>query len=202
MRSKRKTAAKLALGIFSLFVLGSLPVQAQVDTGTVLGTVKDQSGALVPGATVTLTSKDTNYSTAKTTGQDGTYAFTPVKIGTYSVTAAAPGFQKTTSVGIVVNIQQQALVDFSLTPGNITESVEVTAAAPLLETQSASVQQAVTSRSINDLPLNGRNASFLAQLSAGVTANHDSARGLTQTGSFSANGARSLQNNYMIDGIR
>lgn len=89
----------------------------------------------------------------------------------------------------------------TLVPGEVTQSVEVKAAPPLLQTQNASVQQVVTSRTINDLPLNGRNATFLAQLAAGVTAAHDSGRGLTGSGSFSANGAHTLQNNYMIDGI-
>lgn len=185
--------------VLALACLGLL--EAQVDTGSVLGTVKDQSGGVVPNATVTLTEKDTNYSVSKKTAADGSYVFTPVKIGTYSVSADATGFQKTTQVNVVVNIQQQALVDLTLVPGSSSQSVEVTAAAPLLQTQDASVQQVVASRSINDLPLNGRNATFLAQLSAGVTAAYDSGRGYTQSGSFSANGARSLQNNYMIDGI-
>lgn len=176
-------------------------LRAQVDTGTLLGTVKDQSGGVIPGATVTIINTETNYSLSKKTGPDGGYVFTPIKIGTYSVNAEAPGFQKTTQVAITVNIQQQALVDLTLTPGNVTQSVQVTAAPELLQTQNSSIQQVVTSRAINELPLNGRNASFLAQLSAGVTGGHDSGRGITQTGTFSANGARSLQNNYMIDGI-
>jgi len=192
-----KLARSLVLTIsFSLSCL-----LAQVDTGTVLGTVKDQSGAVVPNATIVLTQKDTNYSVRKKTAGDGTYVFSPVKIGTYAVTVEASGFQKTTHVGVTVNIQQQTVVDLTLVPGSATQSVEVTSTIPLLQTQDASVQQVVTSHAINDLPLNGRNASFLAQLSPGVTSGRDSGRGLTQSGSFSANGARSLQNNYMIDGI-
>ena len=192
---------RLARSLVFVLACCAVPLDGQVDTGSVLGTVKDQSGGVVPNATVTLTQKDTNYSVSKKTAADGTYVFSPVKIGTYSVSADSQGFQKTTHINVVVNIQQQTVVDLTLVPGSSSQSVEVTAAAPLLQTQDASVQQVVAPRSINDLPLNGRNASFLAQLSAGVTAAYDSGRGYTQSGSFSANGARSLQNNYMIDGI-
>lgn len=192
---------RLAATLVSAFGIFITPIWAQVDTGTVLGTVKDQSGGVVPNATVTLTENDTNHSVTKKTAADGTYVFTPVKIGTYSVAADSQGFEKTTHVGVTVNIQQQVVVNLTLVAGSATQSIQVTETLPLLQTQDASVQQVVTSHAINDLPLNGRNATFLAQLSAGVTAGYDSGRGFTQTGTFSANGARSLQNNYMIDGI-
>ena len=176
-------------------------LRAQVDTGTILGTIKDQSGAVIPHAKVSLTNEGTNFTITTTAGGDGSYVFTPLKIGTYSVTAQVPGFRKTTHVGVAVNIQQQTVVNLTLVPGEVTQSVQVTAAPTLLQTQNASVQQVVTSQAINALPLNGRNASFLARLSAGVVPDHSAGRGLTSSGSFSANGALSLQNNYMIDGI-
>ena len=202
MESTKRMAMKPIIALVILLVCARPGfLRAQVDTGTLLGTVRDQSGGVVPGATVTITNKETNYSLNKITGSDGAYVFTPIKTGTYTVTAEATGFQKTAQVGVVVNIQQQALADLTLVPGNVTQSIQVTAAPELLQTQNASVQQVVTSQSIVDLPLNGRNATFLAQLSAGVTGGYDSGRGFTQTGTFSANGARSLQNNYMIDGI-
>lgn len=190
----------IVLGIFIALAIAP-QLRAQVDTGSVLGTIKDQSGAVIPGATVTLTNPSTGYKVTKTTGPDGSYVFTPIKIGTYDVRAEKTGFQAVNHLNVVVNIQQQVLVDLTLTPGEVTQTVSVTAALPLLQTQNASVQQVVTSKIINDLPLNGRNASFLAQLAAGVSFNHDAGRGLTQSGSFSANGAHSLQNNYMIDGM-
>jgi Carboxypeptidase regulatory-like domain/TonB dependent receptor-like, beta-barrel len=190
----------LSFGIFALLLL-TAQLYAQVDTGTIMGTVKDQTGAVIPNATVTLTNPATSYTITKKSGPDGSYVFTPVRIGNYSVTAEDPGFQKTTQTGIAVNIQQQVVVNLTMVPGRVTQTVQVTGAVPMLQTQNASVQQVVTSQEINDLPLNGRNASFLAQLSAGVTPNHDAGRGLTQSGSFSANGAHSLQNNYMVDGM-
>lgn len=176
-------------------------LRAQVDTGAILGTVQDQAGGVIPNATVTVTNEATNYTLTKRSGPDGSYIFTPVRIGTYTVTASDPGFQKTTQAHVIVNIQQQTVVNIAMVPGNVTQTVNVTAAVPVLQTQNASVQQVVSSKAINQLPLNGRNATFLAQLSAGVTQAPDAGRGLQASGSFSANGARSLQNNYMLDGI-
>jgi Carboxypeptidase regulatory-like domain/TonB-dependent Receptor Plug Domain len=190
----------LFVGIAGLFLLAP-QLYGQVDTGTILGTVKDQSGAVIPNAKVTLTNEGTNYEITKKTSPDGRYVFTPIGIGTYTVTAENPGFQKTARSHVDVNIQEHVVVDLTMVPGRVTQTVEVTGAVPLLQPQSSSVQQAVTSRSINDLPLNGRNATLLARIAAGVTPAHAAGRGLEASGNFSANGARSLQNNYMIDGI-
>ena len=176
-------------------------LRAQVDTGAVLGTVRDSSGALITVATVTLTSTATSFTTTTKTGADGAYIFTPVKVGPYRVEAAAAGFQKMTRNNVEVVIQQQTLVDFTLSPGVVSQEVSVSAAPALLETQRSAVQQVVPSQSINNLPLNGRNATFLAQLSAGVTFMQSDSRGLAASGGFAANGARPGQNNYMLDGI-
>ncbi len=174
---------------------------AQVDTGAVLGTVKDQSGAVVPNAKVTLINEGTSFALSTVTGADGGYIFTPVRIGTYTVAAEFQGFQKATHPKVAVNVQQQVVVDITLVPGAVTQTVEVTAAVPLLQTTNASVGQVVGSKQVNDLPLNGRNFIFLAQLTAGVTQNEEEGRGLNATGSFVANGTRSAQNNYLLDGI-
>ena len=93
------------------------------------------------------------------------------------------------------------VVDFTLKPGLVTETVEVTTATPVLETQNASVGQVVDSRSVNNLPLNGRNFTFLAQLVAGVNSPQADTRGNAASGAFAANGLRPAQNNYMLDGI-
>src|SRR5436305_9854764 len=178
-----------------------IDLHAQVDTGAILGTVKDQSGAVVPGAKVTLTNEGTSLSISTTTGPDGGYTFTPVKIATYTVDAEFQGFQKASHPHVTVNVQQQVVVDFTLQPGQVTQTVEVTGEVPLLQTQNASVGQVVGSREVNDLPLNGRNFTFLAQLTAGVTFGQEEGRGLNASGSFTANGLRPAQNNYLLDGI-
>src|SRR5213080_477123 len=183
------------------WLTGGAGLYAQVDTGAILGTVKDQSGAVVPGAKVTLTNEGTSFSVSTTTGADGGYTFTPVKIGTYTVDAEFQGFQKASHPHVTVNVQQQVVVDFTLQPGQVTQTVEVTAEVPLLQTQNASIGQVVGSREVNDLPLNGRNFTFLAQLTSGVAAGQPEGRGLNASGSFTANGTRPAQNNYLLDGI-
>jgi hypothetical protein len=186
-----------------LFLLFAIPiaVRAQVDTGTVLGTVRDASGSVIPGVRVTLTNENTATVARTVSGTDGSYVFTPVRVGAYAVTAEFTGFQTTRQVRIPVTIQQQVVVDFALQPGLVSESVEVTAAPILLQTQSASLGQVVNSQQINDLPLNGRNFTFLAQLAAGVSFAQSDTRGLGLSGGFAANGMRPAQNNYLLDGV-
>ncbi len=182
-------------------LLGSEGVYAQVDTGAIQGTVKDQSGAVIPNAKVTLTNEGTNLSIVTTTGGYGSYIFTPVRIGVYTVSAEFSGFQKVTRPHIQLDVQQQQVVDFEMAPGQMVQTVEVTAAPPLLQTQNGSVGQVINSRAVNELPLNGRNFTFLAQLTAGVTFMQSEGRGLNASGSFVANGTRAAQNNYLLDGI-
>lgn len=188
----------LAVGIA---VVIAPPVEAQVDTGAILGTVKDRSGAVIPGARVTLTNEGTSFRVSTVTDQIGNYTFTPVQIGTYTVTASYRGFQKAVHTHVDVNIQQQVVVSFTLLPGEVTQIVQVTSATPLLQTQNASVGNVIGTRDVNDLPLAGRNYTFLAQLVAGVTKVQQNGRGLSASGSFNANGTQAAQNDYLLDGI-
>jgi hypothetical protein len=188
----------MAVGV--LF-LGVTPLPAQVDTGSILGTVADASGAPINGAKVTLTNEGTSAALSTTTGPDGSYKFTPVRIGSYKLTASFQGFQTTTQTNIVVNVGADVVVNFALKPGAVTQTVEVVATVPVLQTQNAAVGQVVDSRSVNELPLNGRNFTFLAQLVAGVNTPQADTRGNAATGAFAANGNRPAQNNYLLDGI-
>jgi hypothetical protein len=185
----------------AVVLVSAIPLHAQVDTGSISGTVKDPSGAVVGGAKVTLTNPGTGASLTTTTGSDGTYKFTPVRIGTYKIEASSQGFQTLSQKDVEVNVGANVVVDFALRPGSTTETVEVTAAAPVLQTQDASVGQVMDTRDVNNLPLNGRNFTFLAQLVAGVNAPQADTRGNAASGAFSANGLRPAQNNYMLDGI-
>src|SRR6266403_6226894 len=195
----RASLAIMAVAIFMF--LSAQPLCAQVDTGSILGTVTDASGAPVNGARVTLTNEGTSAALSTTTGPDGSYKFTPLKIGSYKVTASFQGFQTTTQINIPVNVGAEVVINFALKPGAVTETVEVTSAAPVLETQNGSVGQVVDSHSVNDLPLNGRNFTFLAQLAAGVNTPQADTRGNAASGAFAANGNRPAQNNYLLDGI-
>ena len=179
----------------------SLSAYAQVDTGAIVGVVRDSSGALIANTSVTLTSQDTGATSTTTTNHEGEYTFSPVKIGVYTVVVEASGLSRFEHKNITVAVQQRVLVDAVLTPGQATQTVTVTADASQLQTQDASVGQTITAKTIVDLPLNGRNFTFLAQLAAGVTQNQADTRGMGATGSFAANGARPAQNNYLLDGI-
>jgi hypothetical protein len=192
------------LGMTAAFVLMLLcvtPLRAQVDAGSILGTVTDASGSAVHGATVTLTNEGTSAALSTTTGNDGGYKFTPVRIGSYKLTVTLQGFETIVRAHTTVNVGENVVADFSLKPGNVTTTVEVTATAPVLQSQDASVGQVVDERSVNDLPLNGRNFTFLAQLAAGVNTPQADTRGNAASGAFSANGNRPAQNNYLLDGI-
>src|SRR5207302_3644841 len=190
--------------IFAFMTLGlvaPMNMLAQVDTGAISGTVKDTSGGVIPGAKVTMINEDTGLSISTTSGSAGEYVFSPVKIGHYSVLAEIKSFQKVQQNNVTVAVQQRVVVDFALPPGQTTETVVVNAEPPALQTQDASVGQVIGERTVDALPLNGRNFTFLAQLSAGVTQGQQDTRGLGASGSFAANGLRPAQNNYLLDGI-
>ncbi|HLJ17846.1 MAG TPA: TonB-dependent receptor [Bryobacteraceae bacterium] len=198
-RSFRLMLVVLVLGL--LILTAEHPLLGQVDTGTIRGAITDASGRVIPGATVTIKEEQTGLTLTTVSGAAGSYVFSPVRIGTYTVAATFTGFQKVEHPHVVVNVQQNVVVDFTLVPGQVTSVVEVTAGAPLLQTQDASVGQVVGSHEINSLPLNGRNYTLLAQLTAGVTTTVQETRGLTSSGSFVANGVPSIYNNYILDGI-
>ncbi|HEY7210393.1 MAG TPA: carboxypeptidase-like regulatory domain-containing protein, partial [Bryobacteraceae bacterium] len=189
------------VALFSSALLLAALASAQVDTGTILGTVRDNSGAVVASATVTVQNEGTQFSQTVTTSSAGTYVITPLKIGRYSVEVASPGFKKERRTGLELNIQQQLVADFNLQVGDVTTQVEVTGAAPVLQTENGSVGQVINSHVINDLPLNGRNYTFLARLVPGATVGQPEGRGLNANGWFAANGTRPAQNNYLLDGI-
>ncbi|HTS37869.1 MAG TPA: TonB-dependent receptor [Candidatus Solibacter sp.] len=191
---------RVLLLVLGVSWLGAL-LHAQVDTGSITGTVTDQSGAVMNGARVTLTNAGTGTSLTTTTSGDGGYKFSPVRIGTYKLEVTSQGFQTMTRTDVSVNIGSNIELNFTLKAGSQTETVEVTATTPVLQNQDASVGQVVDQRSVNDLPLNGRNFTFLAQLVQGVNSPQSDTRGNAASGAFSANGFRPAQNNYMLDGI-
>jgi hypothetical protein len=182
-------------------LLFSVSLQAQVDTGSITGTVTDSSGAVVGGAKVTLTNEATSASLSTQTGADGIFDFSPVRIGSYRLDISASGFKKDVQNHVTVDVSARVQENFKLLPGAVSETVEVTTELPVLQSQDASVGQVVSERAVNDLPLNGRNFTFLAQLAAGVNTPEADTRGNAASGAFTANGNRPAQNNYMLDGI-
>src|SRR3569833_603399 len=142
-----------ALRLLVAALLAIVSARAQVDTGTILGTVRDPSGGVVANATVTVANEGTGATQTVSTGENGQYTTSPLRIGGYSITVQAPGYESQKKNGVQLDIQQQAVVDFALTPGRVTSTIEVNAAAPVLQTENASVGQVVQSREINNLPL-------------------------------------------------
>lgn len=185
--------------ILCLFLFPGRKANAQMDQGTITGVVHDASGAVVPGAHVTLTDTDTGLVLQKQADGSGIYDFSPIKIGNYSVSATASGFETTTQNSLHLDVQERLNVVLTLNPGRVTQTVTVNTAPPLLQTQTGSVGQVMSTRTINNIPLNARNAMYVAFLAPGVTAG-TTGRG-QGTGDFSANGQRPTQNDYMLDGI-
>ena len=123
-----RSPALFAILIVLLFA--ARPLKAQVDTGSIQGTVSDQSGGVVADASVTLTSERTGAALTTTTSSDGVYKFSPVKIGSYKVEVSFKGFETITATGLIVNVGTEAVQNFTLKAGNVTQSIEVSAAPP------------------------------------------------------------------------
>jgi hypothetical protein len=197
---KRSIGAVLAM---SLMLLITTMAYAQFDTATVVGTVRDNTGAVVPGATVTLTNLDTGITATRMTDTNGSYEFMTVRVGRYKVTAELQGFSTALADNIQVTVGARQRVELQLTPGNLTETVEVVGAATRLETDSSQRGQIITSVQAVQLPLNGREYSSLALLSPGVrlSALNTGSSQTVREGSFNVNGLRSTFNNFLLDGI-
>ena len=141
---------------------------AQTDQGAVTGVVEDSSGAVIPNARVTVTNVDTGLALQVKSNQSGVFVVSPLKVGNYEVSATANGFQTVTRKNLHLDIQQRLNVTLALPPGSVSQTVTITSAAPLLQTQDAAVGQVISAKAINDTPLNGRNWVYIAQLTAGV----------------------------------
>jgi hypothetical protein len=191
----------IALLCVSFILLPGQFAFGQVDEGSITGTVTDTTGAVVPNAQVTLLNTDQGIALQTRTGATGVYTFSPVRIGHYTISVTASGFEKTTQTNLTVEVAQSLQVNVALKPGSATETVQVTEAPPLLQTEEASTGQVIGRQEVNDLPLNGRNFTFLAQLGAGMQTPEADTRGNAASGAFSANGERPAQNNYLLDGI-
>ncbi|MEW6320630.1 MAG: TonB-dependent receptor [Acidobacteriota bacterium] len=175
---------------------------AQFETASIVGTVRDHTGAVVAGATVTITNLDTGVTLSKATDQAGNYEFFTVRIGTYLVTAEKDGFAVAVADNIRVSVGARQRVDLSLQVGAVTERVEVSASVTRLETDTSQRGQVITGEETRALPLNGREYSTLALLTTGVRLSALNTGGSTpREGSFNVNGLRSTFNNFLIDGV-
>ncbi|MDQ1474565.1 MAG: hypothetical protein QOJ99_6045, partial [Bryobacterales bacterium] len=201
-------------GFYSLLlilILASAPAQAQVASAELSGTVVDPTGAAVPNVTVRATNVGTNREQTATTDAAGNYLIPQLPPASYTVKVEAPGFRTLVRSGIVLQVNQQARVDLTLEVGQASETVEVTASAPQLQSEASSLGTVVNEQLVNQLPLNGRNFVQLAILSPGVTGVGYSASGTIMSGTrpddrrpgteIFANGNREGSNNFLYDGV-
>ena len=188
--------------VFALVLFFSSAAFGQRDLGTITGTVTDAQGAAVPNAQITIIEDATGLSYDAHSNESGTYSRPLLKAGTYTVTIEAAGFQKSQQKNVIVQPSTPTPVNISLQVGNASQTVEVTAAAPLLQTETPAIGATLNSQAMTELPLGGqRTFTFLARLSPGVLPAEPGARDATG-GGFSAGGVRSTgENNFLLNGV-
>lgn len=200
---------KFNSGKLILLWLCACPLVAQSITASIAGTVTDTTGAVVPGAKVTITDTERNKVTRElTTDTAGAYSAPLLPIGTYSVTVEAKGFKKTTHSGIVLNVNDKATVNMALQLGDVSEQVTVEAGAMAVELQTAEQSNLISGTQIRDLELSTRNYAQLVGLAPGVSGantdqlftGHYAPAGSSTSVSFAMNGSRATANNWQVDG--
>ncbi|MEZ5355495.1 MAG: TonB-dependent receptor [Bryobacteraceae bacterium] len=183
---------------------------AQSSTGEIAGTVTDETGAAVARARVTIRNTDTGETRQFDTGASGTYVVPQLNPGPYQITVENAGFRRFVQSGVVLQVGQRAQVDAVLSVGAVSESVEVSAQAPLVDATDASLGQVIENRKILDLPLNGRNILSLAALSTGVNPGNSFGAGLPDgraaliqaaSSNVQINGGMTQHNDVLIDGV-
>jgi hypothetical protein len=203
--SNRYERSLFAIFVVTILVLSSVPLLAQLPTGTILGVVRDNSGAVIPGVTVTVRNTATDAARTVSTAEDGVYRVPALLVGTYDITAELTGFSTSVTRGVRLEVAQEAVVNFTLQVGAAAQAVEVVANAAQVETTTSSLGSVVNESKVSELPLNGRNFIDLTLLQTGVawqpesSGNPPAGTGGTK---FSSNGAPISSNNYMLDGAQ
>ncbi|HTF69421.1 MAG TPA: carboxypeptidase regulatory-like domain-containing protein, partial [Edaphobacter sp.] len=189
--------------IFTLYlVLPCLLLRGQSLDTTILGTATDSSGAVIPGATVTVASPATGINKVAVTGTEGQYAIRYLAPGTYDVTIEAKGFAKQKRTGIVLALNQQDKIDFTLNVGGSEQTVQVEGGQPLLQSENAALGAVIDAERTQNLPLNGRKFNDLAVLTPGVSVyNPDLHSSSTDGSAISSNGGRSTWGQVNVDGV-
>jgi hypothetical protein len=179
----------------------SLNADAQSITGSIVGTVSDPSGAALPNAKITATEESSNISTEVQSDGHGAYVFASLRPGTYRVEAEASGFRKLVNTGIEVRVNDRLEINLTMVLGSRTESVEVTTATPLIETQTGAIGNVIDNRKIINLPLNQRNPFQLTLLSPGVVPSTAFGDAFNTGADFIINGNRGNTSEILIDGV-
>ena len=194
------TARGIVFALLASLIFCCTSTRAQKDTGNIVGRVRDSGGGVVPGAKVTVRDVDRGTTFETTTSETGDYVAGPLKVGKYTVTVEKANFKTAVAGPIQLDVQGRVEADVKLEVGQISQRVEVTVQNPLLETETSNLGQVIDKTRIESLPLNGRNFAQLAQLGVGVVPSEPGSR-VSGSFGFSVDGARSLQNNFLLDGI-
>jgi hypothetical protein len=201
LRRSQAMFSSLLLAVV-LFTLATGNAMAQFGSASVLGYVRDNSGAFVPSAKVTLINVATNVAQTAQTDKDGKYEFDSVPIGNYQVTTDASGFEATRTETFNVSTDARQRVDVAIKPGHVNEVVEVTSAAQLLDTETSSRSQVIGTREVENLPLNGRSYADLVLLAPGTRKSLlENQSASSREGAFNINGQRSAFNEFLLDGL-
>ena len=179
----------------------ALSVSAQTITGAFTGTLSDQSGAVVPNAKVTATNAGTNVTYSAQSNDSGVYSLLFLPIGSYNLAAEVKGFKKSTAGPFSLQVSQVARIDFKLEVGETSQSVEITAAAPVLQTESTQTGEALSSKQLTELPLKGRNFVSLTLLIPGAVSPNPEGMNSRFGARPYVNGNREQTNNFMLDGV-
>lgn len=190
----------LSAPIVLMLALHASPAFGQTSAGAILGTVSDVSKALIPGVVITANNQGTNQTRQVISNETGNYRVEPLPAGVYTITAELPGFRKEARTDVKVDVDARVRLDFVLEVGAVTDTVEVTGSAPIVETDTSRVGQVVDQRKIEDLPLNGRNFSSLAYITPGAFAPRPGSH-LGFRGGFVAVGLEEKTNQFLLDGI-
>ena len=193
----RKSCTQVALIFSTLLAFATLAI-AQSTTGHIIGTVKNASGEVVPGAEILIVHTETNKQVKAVTDGEGRYHSAPLPVGDYRVEASQSGFRRSVHGGVILKLQQTVVIDFALEIGTVSEQVLVTSQTPALETSSSTVGKVVDNRSIVELPLNTRNVYSLIFLTPGIAGTIGNDYGELR---FSINGARARTSDILIDGV-
>ncbi|HPQ14889.1 MAG TPA: carboxypeptidase-like regulatory domain-containing protein, partial [Bryobacteraceae bacterium] len=196
--SKKVQSIRCICAVFSLLFLAVFPAWAQIDTGTITGRVADSTGAVVPGAKVTITQTETNFQSVTETNSEGIYRVGSLRPGPYRITVEAAGFKSFIRENAVLRTGDTMAINATLEVGAVSESIEVTAAVPLLETETSATGQVVSGDYQYALPLYQRNVKAIMYLVPGMTMNGFGYAG--QMNNFHTNGLRSGYIGYFEDG--
>ncbi|MEO6213933.1 MAG: TonB-dependent receptor [Vicinamibacterales bacterium] len=188
--------------LFTMHLVAPSPLEAQGANGTITGTISDESGAILPGATVTIKNEETGATREIVTGAGGSFRATDLPPGPYGVTASLTGFGTVARRGIVLTVGREAVVDLSLKVGQLNDVVTVIGEVSTVDTRTSSTGALISEAQIKNLPLNGRSFIELATLTPGVQLTTGGGRN-TSAGfgqKISVNGARYTQNLFTLDG--